>query len=338
MKISNTSKTVTPGRWLSRLGAAAALSLGLLSAPAMAAVDGIPESDGTIKIVVTDATGQIFMSYIIGRMLEDVGYSVEYVAAGYYPQVQGLADGDLHLTPSLWSSNMGEGWVELFDSGQVLDAGETHHAGVEAWYANDAALKACPGLDQDWKVLNDCVEAFATAETFPKGRFLDYPIEWGNTNEKRIAALDLPLVSQPAGSEGALITEIKAADDRDEPLLIQFWAPHGVFAEHNLTPVPLPDYVDGCNEDPSVGMNPDATYDCDWPPARVWKGAWPGVKSNWPLAYLIFENFEMTGGDLAGVMNAVDTLGGDVDEYVDGWMQDNEERWRAWVDAAVDAN
>lgn len=335
MKLRNLFRNMKAGQAGARAFGVTALSASLLATPVMAGVEGVPESDGTIKIVVTDATGQIFMSYIIGRMLEDVGYPVEYVAAGYYPQVQGLADGDLHLTPSLWSSNMGEGWVDLFDSGQVLDSGETHHAGVEAWYANDSALEACPGLDQDWKVLNDCAEAFATAETFPKGRFLDYPIEWGNTNEKRIAALDLPLVSQPAGSEGALISEIKAADDRKEPLLIQFWAPHGAFAEHNLTPVPLPEYTEGCNDDPAVGINPNATYDCDWAAARVWKGAWPGVKSNWPLAYGIFENFQMTGDDLAQVMNAVDTLGGDVDQYVDGWMKDNEDRWRAWVDAAM---
>lgn len=312
---------------------AATLVLGSMSVESKAA--SVPESSDPIKIVVTDATGQIFMSYVIGRMLEDSGYNVEYVAAGYYPQVQGLADGDLHFTPSLWSSNMGEDWMELFQSGKVLDAGETHHAGVEAWYANDKALEVCPGVENDWTLLRDCADKFATAETFPKGRFLDYPIEWGTTNQKRIEALDLPFESQPAGSEGAMISEINAADERGEPLLVQFWAPHGVFADHNLTPIPLPEYFEGCHDDPSGGINPNATYDCDWSPARVWKGAWPGAKDKWPVAYRAFENFEMTGKDLANVMKAVDTLGGDVDEYVDNWMKENESRWRAWMEAAM---
>lgn len=148
-------------------------------------------------------------------------------------------------------------------------------------------------------------------------------------------ALDLPLVSQPAGSEGALLSEIKAADDRKEPLLIQFWAPHGAFADHNLTPVALPAYFEGCNDDPSGGMNPNATYDCDWPPARVWKAAWSGAATKWPVAYRAFQNFEMTGGDLAKVMKAVDTLGGDVGVYVDGWMKDNEGLWKGWMNAAM---
>lgn len=145
-----------------------------LSSPAHAG--SVPESNDPIKIVVTDATSQIFMSYVIGRMLQDSGYSVEYVAAGYYPQVQGLADGDLHFTPSLWSSNMGDGWMELFENGQVLDAGETHHAGVEAWYANDTALEVCPGLEKNWKLLFDCAENSQRPRLFLKAVSLIIPL------------------------------------------------------------------------------------------------------------------------------------------------------------------
>ena len=174
---------------------------------------------------------------MLGRVLEEAGYAVEYISAGYYPQVQGVADGDIHMALGLWSSNIGEGWMELFDSGQVLDAGEIGYTGIETWYANKKALEVCPGLATDYKVLHKCAQALATAETFPKGRLLDYPIEWGVTNELRIAALDLPLVSQPAGSEGALIAEIKSAHERGEPLLIQFWSPHGILADYPLTEV-----------------------------------------------------------------------------------------------------
>jgi glycine betaine/proline transport system substrate-binding protein len=325
---------INPRRNLVRMAVAAIIGFGL-SGQAANAVEGIPENEGAIKIAVADNTGQLFQAYVLGQVLQSVGYEVEYVAAGYYPQVQGLADGDLHMTTSLWSSNMGEGWMNLFETGQVLDAGETHHAGVEAWYANDKALEVCPGLDKNWEVLNNCVEAFATAETFPQGRFLDYPIEWGDSNQKRIAALNLPFVSQPSGSEGALISEINAAEDREEPLIVQFWSPHGIFADVNLTPVPLPAYAEGCNTDPAVGVNPDATYDCDWAPARVWKGAWPGVETNYPLAYRILQNFEVTGPEMAQVMKAVDTLGGEIQEYVDVWVVDNKDHWQGWVDDAL---
>ena len=44
-----------------------------------------------------------------------MGYNVEYVTAGYYPQVSAVADGDIHATLEIWSSNIGEGWDEHFE-------------------------------------------------------------------------------------------------------------------------------------------------------------------------------------------------------------------------------
>ena len=316
---------------LSRFGAACALPalLGL----GMPATADVPESQEPIKIAVQEAAGQYFNAHILGRVLQEAGYNVEYVSAGYYPQVQGVADGDIDMALGLWSSNIGEGWMELFDSGQVLDAGEIGYMGVETWYANDAALAACPGIETDIMVLNDCAQALATAETFPKGRLLDYPIEWGTSNELRIAALDLPLVSQPAGSEGALVAEIKSAEERGEPLLIQFWSPHGIMADYHLTEVGLPDYFDGCYDDPAGGVNPDATYDCDWSAARIWNTAWPGTPDQWPVAYGILQNLDMHPEDQIAMEDAI-SKGADMDAYIEQWLIDNKDRWQAWIDAA----
>jgi glycine betaine/proline transport system substrate-binding protein len=317
-------------RHLLRLCSTTAVALTALVGVATA---DVPESDAPIKIAVQGSAGQYFNAHILGRILEEAGYNVEYISAGYYPQVQGVADGDIHMALGLWSSNLGDGWMELFDSGEVLDAGEMGYAGVETWYANDKALELCPGLDTDYTVLNECAQALATAETFPKGRLLDYPIEWGTTNELRIAALDLPLVSQPAGSEGALIAEIKSADERGEPLMIQFWSPHGIMADYSLTEVGLPEYWEGCNDDASGGSNPDATYDCDWSAARIWNTAWPGTPDQWPVGYRILQEFDMTAVDEIRMEKAI-SEGADLDAYIEAWMTDNESRWQSWIDQA----
>ncbi len=298
-----------------------------------AVVAEVPESEDPIKIAVQGAAGQYFNAHVLGRVLEAAGYKVEYISAGYYPQVQGVADGDIHMALGLWSSNIGEGWMELFESGQVLDAGEIGYSGIETWYANDKALEACPDLDTDYTVLHECAQSLATAETFPNGRLLDYPIEWGVTNEWRIEALGLPLVSQPAGSEGALVAEIKSAHERGEPLLIQFWSPHGILADYPLAEVGLPEYWDGCNEDPSGGVNPDATYDCDWSAARIWNTAWPGTPDQWPTAYRILQNIDMNADDQIQMEKAVSD-GTDIDVFLDQWMADNSDRWQAWIEVA----
>lgn len=317
------------------LAASATLVAGLLAAPASGAwADNIPESEDPIRIAVQGAAGQYFNAHVLGRVLQEAGYNIEYISAGYYPQVQGVADGDIHMALGLWSSNIGEGWMELFDSGQVLDAGEIGYSGIEAWYMNDKGLEVCPGVTDDYMVLHECAQALATAETFPAGRLLDYPIEWGVTNEWRIEALDLPLVSQPAGSEGALVAEIKSADERGEPLLIQFWSPHGIMADHALHAVALPEYWDGCNDDPSGGINPEATYDCDWSAARIWNTAWPGTPDKWPMAYRILQNISMTAEDQIAMEKAVSD-GTDMDAHIEQWLKDNETRWMSWIEQAM---
>ena len=314
-----------------RLCSASAVAFATYLGGAGLASAEVPESTDPIKIAVQGSAGQYFSAHVLGSVLEEAGYNVEYISAGYYPQVQGLADGDIDMALGLWSSNIGEGWMELFDSGKVLDVGEIGYVGIEGWFANDKALEVCPGLDTDWTVLRDCAQALATAETFPKGRLLDYPIEWGETNQLRLTALDIPLVSQPAGSEGALVAEIKSADERGEPLLIQFWSPHGVFADHNLTRVRLPEYWEGCNDDPSGGINIEATYDFDWSEARIWGGAWPGVVDKWPTAYRILQNMDMRQSDQVTMLKALDSEGADKDAYVAQWMEVNSERWQSWI-------
>lgn len=39
---------------------------------------------------------------------------------------------------------------------------------------------------------------------------------------------------------------------------------HWIFSEYDLRPVNLPPHEEGCNEDPAVGVNPNATFDCDY--------------------------------------------------------------------------
>lgn len=116
-----------------------------------------------------------------------------------------------------------------------------------------------PGLP-DYIALNDCAEIFANSETFRKGRLLDYPADWGTTNVDRIAALGLNFTSVPGGCGGAMVAEMKAAEAPDEPLLVMFWSPHLIAALVDLHPVSLPAYEEGCQDDPSVGVNPNAAW------------------------------------------------------------------------------
>ena len=290
--------------------------------------------DEPIKLAMNEWTGQHITTKVAGEILKRAGYGVEYVTAGYYPQLTAIRDNTISATLEIWSSNIGEHYSKALDSGQAVALGDLGLVPVETWFYNAAAKAACPALPS-WEGLKDCAEAFSNVDTFPDGRLVDYPADWGTTNVDRLTALDLPIKSVPAGSEGALVAEIKAANEKNQPLLVMFWSPHWVHAEVDLMPVELPAYQDGCYEDASVGVNPNATYDCDWARGNINKIAWAGMKDKWPAAYEILANYKLGNDDQIPMMAAIDVNGEDLDSVVKAWVDSNEAKWRPWVDAAT---
>ncbi len=294
----------------------------------------VPESSDPIKLAINEWTGQHISTHVAGEILKRMGYNIEYVTAGYYPQMQAMEDNTISATMEIWSSNIGEHYDKALASGNVEEIGDLGLEPVESWFFNSAAKEKCPGLP-DYSALNGCVEAFANAETFPKGRLVDYPADWGTTNVDRIKGFGLDYVSVPAGSEGALIAEIQGAEARNEPLLVMFWAPHWVFAVVDLTNISLPPYEAGCQDDAAVGVNPDAVWDCDWERGYIKKLAWKGLADKWPAAHKVLSAYTLRNEDQIPMMNAIDQDGKKLEDVVSAWIDANEAIWKPWVDAAM---
>ena len=91
----------------------------------------------------------------------------------------------------------------------------------------------CPGLP-DWNALtsrNAC-RRWRAPETFPNGRLLDYPADWGSRSPRSSPDNEFNILAAvPAGSEGALVAELEVAAAAKKPLLMMFWAPHFALAE-----------------------------------------------------------------------------------------------------------
>ncbi len=310
--------------------AAFAASLGMAGT---AKAGGMPESDEPIRLAMNEWTGQHISTHVAGEVLKMMGYNVEYVTAGYYPQMAALRDGTVTATMELWSSNIGDHYTDALASGKVVEIGDLGLDAIETWYVPDFVLEMCPGLP-DYMALYDCAELFATPDTFPNGRFVDYPPDWGDSNSKRIEALELPFTSIPSGSEGALIAEIKASYASKTPLILQFWEPQWAQAAYPMTRVLLPPHEDACYDDASWGVNPDMTYDCNWKPGRVFKMAWVGTEEKWPGAFALLQNLQLSNADQNAMMQAIDVDGRDLDEVVHEWLDNNSYKWQVWVGAA----
>lgn len=311
-------------------------TLGLALAMAAGAAQAAPMGDtnAPIKLAINEWTGQHITTHIAGEMLKAAGYDVEYVTAGMMNQFQALADGDITATLEIWSSNVSDQYAVKVSEGTVVEIGDLGLDAKEgiAYPAHVADL--CPGLPA-WEALKDCAMNFATAETIPSGRLVDYPADWGTPGADRMTGLELPFKAVPAGSEGALIAELRASTEKKSPLLITFWQPHWAMSAYDVQFVDLPVGNDACFNDPAWGPNPNAVNDCDFAPSRIFKAAWSGTQDTWPAAYEILSNYTLAVGDQQPMMGAVDVDGRAVEEVVAEWMAANEAKWKPVVDAAT---
>lgn len=290
--------------------------------------------DEPIKLAINEWTGQHVSTHIAGQILEAAGYKVEYVTAGYMNMWQAMADGEIHASLEVWGSNVSKHFGKLEAEGKVedlSDLGLTAREGI-AYPAHVAEL--CPGLPA-WEALKDCAGIFATAETLPMGRLVDYPADWGTPGADRMSGLELPFKAVPAGSEGALVTEMRASVEKKSPLIVVFWQPHWAMSAYDLKFVDLPAGEDACYSDPAWGTNPNAINDCDFLPTRVFKAGWSGIEEKWPAAHEILTNFKLSTEAQQPLMGSVDVDGMSVEEVTAIWVAENESVWRPVVDAAT---
>jgi len=314
------------------LAAIAASAMLMLAAPADAG--SVPESKDPIKVALNEWTGQLISAYIYGGLLERMGYTVEYVTAGAVPQYTAMADGNLTVNPENWDNNTGDVYPKAIASGDLVLVGPLGLQPREGWMYPTYMEAKCPGLP-DWKALLKCGEAFATPETSPNGRVIDYPADWAARAAPMIEGLGLPFVAIPGGSEGAMIAELKGAAAAQEPMIMFFWAPHWIHSEMEFHWVEFPPYEAGCDTDPKLGPNPDKVNDCGPMQANISKVAWKGMSATWPGAYKLLEGYTLDNTTQNTLMLEVDNKGRDVKEVVKEWIDGNQATWQPWIDAAA---
>ncbi|NDA08111.1 MAG: glycine/betaine ABC transporter substrate-binding protein [Alphaproteobacteria bacterium] len=305
--IKSTIAAMALGVSVAFTGAASALEMG---------------SDKPIKLAINEWTGQHLSTRVAGAILERAGYNIEYVTAGYGPQFIALGEGDLHATLEIWTSNAPGQFNEAADAGKVIDIGDLGLDAREGVLYPVHMKEMCPGLPS-WEALNACAAKFATVDTLPKGRLLDYPADWGSPGKDRFEAMGMNFTAVPAGSEGALITELEASIAKKSPLVMTFWQPHWALAEYDTEWVALPAGTDECYSNASWGVNPNATGDCDFSPTRIFKVTWAGMAETWPMAAALLKMYTLDAPSQQNMMAAVDGRGEDINKVVAAYVDAN---------------
>jgi glycine betaine/proline transport system substrate-binding protein len=303
-----------------------------LVASAAGAAMAAPESDDPIKITLHDWTGQLLSAHIMGDVLTKAGYNVEYVQADYLAQFAGLETGDLTVAMEMWATTGQEAMDASLATGNTVNAGETGMQAKEEWWYPLYMKEKCPGLP-NWEALKDpaCAEAFSTAETAPKGRYLSGPVTWGGFDEERVEALGLDFEVVHAGTDAALFAEIDSAIQRKAPIMAWVYSPHWATAKYEGEWVEFPEYTPECYTDPAWGSNPDLAYDCGKPFGPIWKVVWAGMEAKWPGAFKAVQGFHITNDAMSALIVKVDLEGGSVEDVAAQWVAEHEADWKTWL-------
>ena len=244
------------------------------------------------------------------------------MTAGNFPEFSGLSDGTLSGSVEVWMNNVGDIFPKVLAEKKIVDVGPLKLQTNEGWIYPKYMEQICPGLP-DWSALTkpDCVKALATPDTFPNGRLLDYPADWGSRATQIIKDNNLPLTTVPAGSEGALVAELESANAAKKPLVMMFWAPHYALAEADVGWVKMPP----CKVQDNAH--------CIQPP-DVDKIVWSGFEQKWPAAYAFMKQFTVDASEQQKMMLAVDKKGEDLDKVTKEWIDAHPDVWQPWIKAA----
>lgn len=288
------------------------------------------ESQEPIRLTLHDWSGQLLTTTIMGKILSEAGYNVEYVQADYLAQFAGLKTGDLHVAMEIWETTGREAMDEATATGDVVNMGETGMVAIEEWWYPAYMAELCPGLP-DWQALNECAREFATPETAPLGRYLGGPVTWGGFDEERVESLGMDFEVVHAGTDAALFAELESAYQRKAPIVLWIYSPHWAGIKYEGSYVAFPPYTPECYEDPSWGTNPDMAHDCGKPTGPIWKVAWSGVQDKWPGAAKAIKAFHIGNDDMGVMVGKVDLDGQSVDDVAAEWLAGNRDVWSAWI-------
>lgn len=282
-----------------------------------------PESDDPIIIVQNNWTSQLVLSTVVGKVLEGMGYTVEFAPSDSQLQFKAIADGDMHFQVEAWEGSMKTAFEKAVAEDGMVDAGAHNAVTREEWWVPQYVADKCPGLP-DWKALNKCADIFAVAETAPKGRFVGPPADWGKNYAERVGALEMDFVAINVGQAATLWAELDAAVAKKEPIVLFNWTPNFIEAK---TPGMFVDFPDPattpeCKEEPNLCGAPRSGW--------LKKAAWSGLADKYPEAWKVMQAINFDNSQIAAASLLVDVDGMSTEEAADKWIADNGDLIAKW--------
>lgn len=235
---------------------------------------------------------------------------------------QGFSTGEVDAVLENWGH---EDLAKKYITEQKVaqDAGQTGNLGAIGWYVPPFLAKEHPDILQ-WKNLNKYAGLFTTSESGGKGQLLDGDPGFVTNDAALVQNLGLNYKVVYAGSEAALITSFRQAEQSKKPMIGYFYSPQWFLSEVPLVKVSLPPYTPGCD---AVA----AKVACDYPAYHLNKVVSAAFAKSGSPAYHLVKNFSWTNADqnLVARYIAEDKMSDDA--AAKKWVDANPSKVQAWL-------
>jgi glycine betaine/proline transport system substrate-binding protein len=298
----------------------------------------LPGEGVTVTIAVNPWTGSAANANVAKVLLEQqLGYTVELKELDEFAQFPALATGDLDSTLEVWPSGHAEDYATYIDApeGGVVDGGELGVVGNIGWFIPTYLLDQHPEL-ATWEGLNDNAALFATAETGDKGQMLDGDPSFTSYDKEIAQNLGLDYQVVVAGSEAALLSELKQAYGKKEPILLYWYTPHWANQVYAMSEVQLPAVTDACLD--SAANKDGDGYACDYAPDVLYKAFNADLGTKAPAAFAFLSAMSYQNSDQEAIAFSIDQDGMPPEEAAQAWIDANPDAWQSWVDAGLAAS
>ena len=290
---------------------------------------------GDLRIAVNPWTGYVANAHVIGYVAKtELGCNVTYPDVKEEVGGQGMASGSIDTIVENWGhDDLVKKYID--EQKAVVDAGPTGGKGLIGWFVPQWMTEKYPDIT-DWKNLNKYASLFKTSESGGKGQLLDGDPSYVTNDEALVKNLNLDFKVVVGGSEAALLTSFRNAQENKTALLAYFYTPQwyadvqgqeptpGVKNPVELAHVKLPPWKEGCDDDPDK-------VDCDYPPYHLNKLISTKFAESGSPAVDLVKKFSWSNADQNLVARYIGQDKMDPDDAAKKWIEDNPDKVDAWL-------
>jgi glycine betaine/proline transport system substrate-binding protein len=278
---------------------------------------------GTVNIAVNPWVGYEANAAVIAEVAEtELGCSVELKNLKEEVAWQGMGTGEVDAIVENWGhDDLKQKYIT--EQKTAVEAGETGNIGVIGWWVPPWMAQQYPDIT-DWANLNKYADLFKTSESGGKGQLLDGDPSFVTNDAALVKNLDLNYQVVYAGSEAALITAFRQAEQNKTPLLGYFYAPQWFLSEVDLQKVNLPAYTEGCDADAEKVA-------CDYPEYKLDKIVSTSFAEGGSPAYDLVKNFTWTNDDQNIVAKYIAEDGMSGQDAAKKWIAEHQDTVKSWL-------